>query len=252
MLVSRIMLSVAIEEFVKKSSIKDTAEISSKSDAVFEINKLVSKTATFYEKIRYLVDYKEEQTVRRSAIERILKRKLFIENRNAVGLSLLEELVGGQYVAEKYHTEETAKDIDVIINKYLLLFEHVGRGDRLKKKICSLAASEVDQFLNSYQYAIDTFAVEAFCLRVGPHIALSQATKGNMETALYSAASRSLLGSDDQMLAYALWRKMAPEWHTLGENDMRGFTEKFGKIISSIEEALYSPLQWQIARKIKN
>ena len=55
---------------------------------VVSVNKLTGKAGEFYEKVRYLIEYKDEHTIRRSAIERILKRKLLIENAAAVGLPL--------------------------------------------------------------------------------------------------------------------------------------------------------------------
>jgi hypothetical protein len=65
------------------------------------INKLTGKAGSVYEKIRYLVDYKEEHTIRRSAIERILKRKFLIANNKNISLPFLQELVSSGYLPNK-------------------------------------------------------------------------------------------------------------------------------------------------------
>ncbi|MEO8638072.1 MAG: hypothetical protein ABI430_04195, partial [Candidatus Taylorbacteria bacterium] len=247
------MLSKSISELIKKSSIKDNTEDARESEAVLEINQLVTKTATFYEKVRYLVDYKEEHTIRRSAIERILRRKLFIESRENVGLSLIAELVGGQYIAEKYHTEGTGRLIDRIINKFLILYSHVEHSPRSRKKIHSLAASEIDYYLDSYAHQIDTFTVEAFCERVRPHITVNiRLEKDELDIALYAACRRNLLGSDDQMLMFSLWRKFVPEWQNIRDDEIPKLAERFEALVEKIDHSIRSPLQWQIAQKLKN
>jgi len=42
------------------------------------VNRIISELATWYEKLRNAMDYREEEVIRRSAIERILKRRLFL------------------------------------------------------------------------------------------------------------------------------------------------------------------------------
>lgn len=248
------MLSASIGNLVKKASIKDSTEDLVQDEVVFEINQLVSKTATFYEKVRYLVDYKEEHTIRRSAIERILRRKLFIENSsNNVGLSLISELVGGQYVAEKFHTEKTGTHIDAIVNKFLILYNHTGNAPHARREIYSLAASEIDYFLDTYVHQIDIATVEAFCESVRPHILINEPlSKEQLDVVLYCACTRNLLGSDDQMLAFSLWRKFVPGWESMDEKDIPALGARFGEIISTIRGFVKSPFQWQIAQRLKN
>ena len=53
------------------------------------VNQITKKVGVFYEKVRYLVDYKKEHAIKRSAVERILKRKIAIEQSGKIGESLL-------------------------------------------------------------------------------------------------------------------------------------------------------------------
>ena len=43
------------------------------------VNVLVSRVASWYEKLRTAMDYGNEETILRRAIERILKRRLFMD-----------------------------------------------------------------------------------------------------------------------------------------------------------------------------
>lgn len=78
------------------------------SGPMVSVHKLTSRAGAFYEKIRYLVDYKDEHTIRRSAIERILKRKFSFEGEKNVGMPLLQELVSAEYLPNNQVPETAA------------------------------------------------------------------------------------------------------------------------------------------------
>ena len=52
-------------------------EIKNQTKTGINVNRFVSELATWYEKFRNAMDYRDEEVVRRAAIERILKRRLF-------------------------------------------------------------------------------------------------------------------------------------------------------------------------------
>ena len=83
------------------------------------IHALTARAATVYEKVRYLVDYKDEHVIRRSAIERILKRILFIENKQEAGKALLHELVSGRYLPNDTIPESEAVAIQAIVMSFV-------------------------------------------------------------------------------------------------------------------------------------
>lgn len=56
-------------------------EIYQGAEPRINLNYLASKMALFYEKLRYSVDYKEEHLLRRSAIERIIKRIILLNRK---------------------------------------------------------------------------------------------------------------------------------------------------------------------------
>lgn len=68
------------------------------NDEKITVNDLVSKVAFFYEKFRTAMDYGNEETILRRAIERVLKRKLLLEqNTNSVAQGLVRELIWAGY-----------------------------------------------------------------------------------------------------------------------------------------------------------
>ena len=86
----------------------------------------VSKTASFlafvYEKIRNAVEYREEQLIRRAAIERIVKRRLTLNPEGKrEGENVVRELLWARYFPEDSLSFKDVHKIQAIIDRYLLI-----------------------------------------------------------------------------------------------------------------------------------
>ena len=246
------MLTEPIRELIAKVEAAESAkETSLPGDQILEVNKIIAKAATFYEKIRYLIDYREEHTIRRAAIERILKRRVFIEQDSHVGTMLLQELADGQYLEKEKATEELALDIDNIVWKFLGLIEAAGVNGNIARRMVSFAATEIDARLSSLQYAVDESTVEAFYNTMKGHVHVSGTSEEEVNIQLYCGIWRSLLSADNERLSYALWHLYVPEWRS-PELDIQATAGKLSAVVSHIHAAVNNQLQWQLAQKIKN
>ncbi len=246
------MLTDPIRELVLKvdAAEKAAADLPVGEQAL-EVNRIIGKAASFYEKVRYLVDYREEHTIRRSAIERILKRRIFIERDMHAGMALLQELVDGQYLQKEQATEELGADIDVIVWKFLGLIDTARASGTIARRLLSFAATEIDARLSPIQYAVDDATVEAFYKSMQGHVGVSGVSIEGVNSQLYCAAWRSLLSADNERLSYALWLLYVPEWKLPGLN-VQNVAQRLGGIVATIRESVDNPLQWQLAQKIKN
>lgn len=100
-------------------------EITSK-DKKLSVNPIISRVASLYEKLRNVMDYREEEVVRRAAIERILKRRfLFGGNGKTTAEPLIRELVWARYFADESISESTIESIAEIIDLYRALREKI-------------------------------------------------------------------------------------------------------------------------------
>lgn len=246
------MLTDPIRELVLKVEAAERAALTLPvGEQVLEVNKIIGKAASFYEKVRYLIDYREEHTIRRSAIERILKRRIFIERNTHVGMALLQELIDGQYLENEQATEELAGDIDKIVWKFLGLIDASRASGGTARWILSFAATEIDARFSPIQYAVDDATIEAFYRTLQGHVTVSSVPPEMVNIQLYSAIWRSLLSADNERLSYALWLLYVPEWREPSFN-MQEFAQKLSSIVSAIRTSVEHPLQWQLAQKIKN
>lgn len=246
------MLSDPIRELVERiEAVEETERAHPSGAQLLEANHIISKAAGFYEKVRYLIDYREEHTIRRAALERILKRRVFIEQKAESGEVLLQELVDGKYILKEQATEEAAQEIDAIIYKFLQLRHLAGATGALGKRLVSFAATEIDASLSPLEYAIDHETTEAFFKTFRGHVAASGISLEDTNAQLYCACWRSLLSVDNDRLSYALWLLYMPEWHE--ENaDLTAIASKLPAVVAKIHAVVADSLQWQIATKIKN
>ena len=211
------------------------------------INQLTGQAGAFYEKLRYLVDYKEEHTIRRSAIARILKRQLLVEGEERIGLSLLQELVGGGYLANKSVPESLAEEVQAIVNKYLLLGADIGNF-----KLANIMASEIERML--YPQTVNDLVAEAFCTTVLRHMKFADPIpeeEARIQT--YIACRRALLEDDRDTLLYAVLITYLPELPKLSdENEIEQTREQFSRAMREAAAELENPLGWKIASRLKN
>src|SRR3989344_7890960 len=104
------------------------------------VNRFVSEIATWYEKFRNAMDYREEEVVRRAAIERILKRRLlFGGNGEKIASPLMRELLWARYFPDASISEEDVNKVGHTIDLFLALrTELINREIKVGTKIDAL------------------------------------------------------------------------------------------------------------------
>jgi len=225
-------------------------ELPEDSEVVVEEHRVANPAAALYENLRYLVDYQEEHAVRRSAIERILRRSVLIERKTLDARALLSELVEGGYVPRAGATKGVARKITQSIEKALRIEPALGGSASLKRAVLSFVASEIETVLAPREHLLDDALVQAFYLTAQPRIQGPEFEKDHLEVQLRCACRRALLGSDDASLSYALWLLYVPQWKE-ESGDFQAIAAKVPAIISTIRMNVGSTVQWQIVQKLK-
>ena len=72
-------LSPAIQKLIRDYQDSCLKQQPEEGVITLRVDEITSKVASFYEKIRQIVDWKEEHLIRKTAIERALKRRLISE-----------------------------------------------------------------------------------------------------------------------------------------------------------------------------
>lgn len=242
--------------------------------AALEVDEVASKIAKAYEKVREVVDWKEENLLRRAAIERILKRRLVSK---LYGISIMPD-VKAKEIAEPMALElmrsgyfESGRigrsqvvELENILDKYIKIMSesrlprtnddvHVKKKINFYNWIIEVAACEIEELLfpNFKENALLNLMTNVLYKRI--KITPSNKVE-DMEKFLqiYIAVHRTLYNFDNPIIAFNLIKIKYPFWVKEDPKSIKQVTEQAVKIRQEIEEDLEKPLGkrvYQIAAK---
>ena len=121
------------------------------AEAVLGVDTVAAQVASFYEKIRGVVDWREEHLLRKTAIERIFKRRmLFAGDGKDFAETFLQELIRGGHLPNNRVPVSMVETVQVVVNKYALLQENVEPKDQkdIKDWLLTIGACEIEEVLS--------------------------------------------------------------------------------------------------------
>jgi hypothetical protein len=213
-----------------------------------------------YERIRNILDYKEEALWAKNAILRILRRKeLQFLAGEPLGLLIIQELIRGRYLENDAIPESKARELDAVLDKYRKLWGMtfpegvaVGKKERdLADWLLGIAACEIEEKLRRERrdFLYFQFLYQSLRDRVQfiPALPEEQA-----KLQLYLASFRAMFQADKDMEAWMLWRISFPEWrHQPSEELIKNIAQDLLHTRSHIETLLAWPLRWKLDRLVK-
>lgn len=208
-------------------------------------DEIVGSVAFIYEKLRNIVDFKEERLLRKEAINRILKRKLFIEDikklmlidlKQQVAESLIKELIQARYIPNDSLPKKKIQEIEKVIDRYLLLMQFINQKKekhhhkaKLFSWIIGLAACEIEERLVPAEQEKALAGCMYEIMRQHLVIADGQISEKDKEMQLYVAIYRTLLKYDQILINYLLLKLYYPGWLEAEEEDVKLMARDIGK-----------------------
>ena len=245
--------------------IKDYQEAILKSESAggpfIHVDEIASKVAILYERIRQVVDWKEEHLIRRGAINRILKRKMIPElsglsSRQEVGKmaeSLVLELIRGAHFSNGEIPQQKVIAVQKALEKYVYLLKKAPFNPTpsgLKKRVnffdwlLEITACEIEEILDPFRK--EKLLIECMTAHMEEKIQIrpSQAmTNKEKQTQTFIAVHRALFNLDAPIITYHLLKRRYPQW----SNPSEAFWEKIKNSIFSIKEDLEKDLKHPLA-----
>lgn len=212
------------------------------------MDEVVSKVAAFYEKIRGVLDWREEHLLRRGAIERILKRRLILrQNEKNLAAPFVMELIRGGYFPNDKIEEVKIEQVQRLLEKHLFILNNSQNAGSEKAKIqlydwlFSLAACEIEEVLDPprRERALIEYMEEIMKERI---IVPSQISNQEKEAQISIAVQKALFKLDKAIISYHLLKKRYPAWMNLPQSDLEQIAKNIYLIWSSIEKDLKHPL----------
>jgi len=227
--------------------------------STIHVDEVASKVAAFYEKIRGIIDWKEEHLLKRRAIERILKRRILLEETGIAEPLVLELIRGGHFPNDRIEENKIGM-VQKAIDKYVFILNNAPEGKpkvHLYTWLSEIAACEIEEILSSsirerglinymFESLKDKIQVNEKILKV---VKMTEKEK-NIQT--YIAVQRALFNLDSPVISYHLLKFYYPDWKDISEKKLPEIAKDIHKIEENIEKDLNHPLAdkfYQITEK---
>lgn len=230
-------------------------------ESKIHIDEIASGVAKFYEQIRKIIDWKDDNALRRGAIERILKRRLlpkmitgsFTQDDSLhLARTMTEELIRGGHLPNHEVPQSRVEVVSDSLNKYLYFLEYSIRsyGITNVKKVnevtiflIEIAACEIEEVLTrpAKEYGIMEVMSKIMNerIKVEPENTLKKDAKLDL---IRVSVQRKLYHLDDNYIVYMYLRRKYPNWDHFSQEELKEFAQNLESIQKNSEEYINSKI----------
>jgi len=249
--------------------------------ATIHVDEIASKVAALYEKVRKIVDWKEEHLMRQAAIERAMKRRMLSEllesnltfersekarspaqrddatsnlKAEEIAEPLVMELIRGGHLPNDKIPQRKISDVQKVLKKYIYILKNspASNGETSSKPrmkvqlynwLLGIAACEIEETLDPSikQNALIDYMTEVMDGRIRVN-PLGVITEEEKYIQTYIAVHQALFHLDAPIISYHLLKHRYLQWTTLPESLLREIAQNIYAIWESIEDDLSHPL----------
>ncbi len=181
-----------------------------RSEGKGKTDKTTSSLALAYEKARNAVEYRDEHLIRLAAIERILKRRLFLNQpTQKIASLLIKELTWASYIEIDNVDKLKLTKFKDIIQKYrevALLIPN----SKHSTSLIGLCACEIDEILNFNP--INQIIINFVSSTLENIIVFDEEDKTTRSIQIYIATERSFAKNSEILIKYKLLKVLLPKW----------------------------------------
>lgn len=217
------------------------------------VNALISKVASWYEKLRNAMDYREEEVILRAAIERILKRRLLLGgNGKTVAEPLVRELVWARYFSDNSLSESIVSQVAMEVDLHLrvrheIVSKHHLPEGTVNEWFYQLMSARITHLLNP-QKEKEVLANLIFTI-MREHITIEDDSEQTRDAQVFIAVRRSFAKDDIAFLRYHLFVQF---FGMLTEENLFHTVASFPKGFTEIQKQLHYPRKDTIYAYVKN
>ncbi|OHA62885.1 MAG: hypothetical protein A2748_00985 [Candidatus Wildermuthbacteria bacterium RIFCSPHIGHO2_01_FULL_45_20] len=245
-------ISPRVQWLIQEHRSRQQLTTKKEGELTISVDEVTARVASFYEKIRGVVDWKEEHLLRKTAIERILKRRIFVGRKQEdFADRFLQELVRGGHFPNDSIPLEKVDEIQSIIDKYIAIsdiYSQHSKGENLRKAedwMWSIAAVEVEEAL-SFPLR-ERALIELMHQELDPKIELQERKNGPFLLAeeksiqVYVAVQKALFKLDPATIGFHIIEKLYPDWKQPAPETLSHLGENLELIFHQIQKTLFHP-----------
>ena len=260
-LLERLVTTEALGLFSGFAEIKKLESVD--SGEKFKVATSLGSLAFFYERFRNAIDYKQDITLLRSAIERISKRLLwenpsYALHTKSLSESLIRELIWARYVKNGSLQTASLQKIANIYFKYLKFLSLVSNqsGKTIPKVswrdfVLGIAAGEVEEIVNPQVAKEDVLTNEVtnwFVKRFDWENDIDNLSK---KINIWAAIYRGLYKTEVPAVRFHLLKRFYPDWFAAPVEKIESIKDEFIAVAVKLEEIINSTLQLRLYRFVQ-
>ncbi len=238
----------------KASQLKDGA-------ITIHVDEVAAKVAVFYERIRGIIDWREEHLLKRGAIERMLKRRVMVgldtlkeENtRESVAEPLVLELIRGGHYPNDQIPESKISDVQKALDKYIFILKNTPQAENGQEAMkfynwfLSIASCEIEEILSSSykERALIAFMFESMKEKIVLNegaVATKPVKEDEKNIQIYIAVQKALFKLDSPVIGYHLIKYKYPNWKTISQEELLEVAKNMLTLRKKIERNINHPL----------
>lgn len=224
-----------------------------KTERKITVNPIVSEIASWYEKLRNAMDYREDEVILRAAIERIVKRRFMLGgDGSTIAGPLIRELIWARYFPDGSIPETTVEQVAKTINLHVefrksILSHHPSLKEKdVNEWIYHLMSSDIAHRLNPNRGKED---INNFMFHIFKEAIVVPDDSEEVKNAQVFIAIRQAYARDDTaFLRYHLFHQFFGE---LNHKTVSTISSHFVEGYRTIETQLHHPLRHKIYSYIK-
>lgn len=220
--------------------------------SVSNVNPLVSEMASWYERFRNAIEYREEEMILRASIERILKRKLTLSSDpKKIGTELVRELVWSKHISEDSVSQEVVEKVITSISLFLALKKEASskkaaKSGDLNRFIINVLSSDIENILSP---SVERETIENYIFHVlQRNLKSDTGSNEDADVQLYIAIKKAYSKNDTALLEYNLFKQYFGE---LNQDNLIEIADNFNSGFSTIKAQLNHPLKYKVLNYVK-
>ena len=252
-------LSSNIQELIKGyKNYKESLEPQEKVP-VIHVDEIASKVASAYETVIRVINWKEEQLVRRTAIERKLKRRLITEisgmklanniNSEKAAETLVLESIRGGHLPNDQIPQNKIGVVQKILDKYIYILKRDLSSKNRKNRVqfynwtLEIAACEIEETLappireNTLISSMATLMENR--IQMNPLDIINDEDK---RIQIFIAVHRTLFHLDDPIISYRLLKYRHSNWNDASPETIEKIANNITEIRKDLDKDLHHPL----------
>jgi len=247
------MISNAVEEVVKRYFESAGARIIPEDVPRIHVDEIAARIAKFYERVRNIIDYKDEHLLRKSFVNRVFRRRLLLGTGSGVGEAIIKETIRAGHLKNDSVPETKSVEIDRLISNYRILVQNLpalknGERGRVIAWLSEIASNAIEEAL--FPPVKDLSLADLMFRSIRKHVLVRGANLSSetLDAQVFIGVQRALLNADRDQLHYRIFTYMTPGWQTMSEEEARSLSPRLPALKNTIERLLRHRLAPQFFR----